>query len=729
MKRLLSFLIALCMILPLMIACNKETKPKEYLKIGTTDELGCVTVIVSQEGNDETADGTEALPYATVQAAMNDIAQIDHSIIGSVAVIVKSGTYSVTSPITVDPAPEQDKTAKIVILGEGDVTVTGGVTLTSSDFSPATGDAAQYFPEADKIVMIDLKNYGFTAEQINALISGGNYFKTVPALYSNGVLQTLSRYPNEGFVSVTEIYDSPETDLSKVKLPEGETTAKSIFFGEEHLDRMNTWHSTDTVFVGGHLTGLYIQDDTKIAEKSDSTPKMVLEHTVEAPKKGGVFYFYNIPEELDAPGEYYVDENAVLYYYPTEEFETAALTLPVSDGLFVLNTDARVENITLTSSRGTAVTATDAAEVWDCEINQIGGDWAIYFDGGFTDIKGNNIHNCRGGGIYVDAGDLEKLYTAAVSTVYNNHIHDYGKVIYPHAPAISANGVKVTVAHNEINDSFSKAISFTGAYQVIEYNKISNVLTASDNVGAVETTGLINIDNIVRYNHIANVGAAGYYYELPDYSYYGSAGILSNYSGSYYEVYGNVIDTINGDGIHMDGRYVNVHNNLLIGCANWYVMDTAHEYSLYFKNGETDGIYEFEDFIFSPVWKEANPDLASLIFDLNQTTKDDPRAWAVPLGNMIDRNWVYYDRYVRYFDNWGTAPYSIEDTVHRFSGDTIDVASDSRDNGNNTSYNSRRNKVVIEELLATEKVAEFVDMDWERFQTIGRVMTEWKLGE
>ena len=191
MKRLLSFLIALCMILPLMIACNKETKPKEYLKIGTTDELGCVTVIVSQRGNDETADGTEALPYATIQAAMNDIAQIDHSIISSVAVIVKSGTYSVTSPITVDPAPEQDRTAKIVILGEGDVTVTGGVTLTSSDFAPAAGDTAQYFPEADKVVQIDLKNYGFTAEQINALISGGNYFKTVPALYSNGILQTL----------------------------------------------------------------------------------------------------------------------------------------------------------------------------------------------------------------------------------------------------------------------------------------------------------------------------------------------------------------------------------------------------------------------------------------------------------------------------------------------------------------------------------------------------------
>ena len=727
MKRFLALVIALFIILPTLISCAKETRP-EYITVGTKDAAGAVTVVVSPDGNDENADGTEALPYATIQAAVNDIAMIDHSIVSSVTVLLKDGTYSVTSPITVEPAsPGNGRTATILFMGEGDATVTGGVTLTSSDFIPATGDTANLFPEADKIVQIDLKNYGYTAEEINALISGGNYFATVPALYSDGELQVLSRYPNDSFISVTEVYDAPAADVSKVTLNNGESVPKAIFFDSEHLERINSWHNTENVFVGGHVAGLEYQTDTKIAEKYDSTPKLVLEETEQTPKVGGVFYFYNIPEELDSPGEYYIDENAVLYYYPTDTFETATLTLPVSKGLFEISTYARVENLTLTSSRGTAITATAPVDVWDCEISEIGGEWAVYIDAPWTEIRGNHITNCKGGGVYVNTGNIETL-KAPSSSVYNNHIHNYGEIIRPAGTGISANGVNVTVSHNEICDSHSGAINFSGAYITVEYNRIDNVLTGADNVGAIETSGMLQVDNIIRYNYISNIGAAGIYASLPGYSYYGSSGIQGDNNASYYEAYGNIIETVNGNGIRMDGRNITIRNNLLIGCANWYVMATSHQYALYFKNGETDGILPFEDYIFSPVWKEANPDLASLIFDLNQTIRSDTRGWAVPTGNVIDKNWIHYDRFVRYFDNWGTAPYSIEDTVYRFSPDTIDIERGRRENANLSIYNSRRNTINLEELIATT-AAGFVDMDMDRFAQIGRVMNEWKIGE
>ena len=47
------------------------------------------------------------------------------------------------------------------------------------------------------------------------------------------------------------------------------------------------------------------------------------------PVPGMIIYFYNIPEELDAPGEYFIGDDAVLYYYPGENFETATFSLPV----------------------------------------------------------------------------------------------------------------------------------------------------------------------------------------------------------------------------------------------------------------------------------------------------------------------------------------------------------------------------------------------------------------
>ena len=35
---------------------------------------------------------------------------------------------------------------------------------------------------------------------------------------------------------------------------------------------------------------------------------------------------------LDAPNEFFIDDNAVLYYYPEEGFEDAFISLPVLDG-------------------------------------------------------------------------------------------------------------------------------------------------------------------------------------------------------------------------------------------------------------------------------------------------------------------------------------------------------------------------------------------------------------
>ena len=194
---------------------------------------------------------------------------------------------------------------------------------------------------------------------------------------------------------------------------------------------------------------------------------------------------------------------------------------------------------------------------------------------------------------------------------------------------------------------------------------------------------------------------------------------------SYYEIYGNIIEAVTGNGIKLDSRHATIRNNLLIDCSNWYVWHVTSNYFDHFK-WRNNGKLEVPDYIYSPLWKEANPDLASLITDLSQTTFTDPRAWSAPVGITLENNLVYFNRYGRAFSNWGTAPYSVDEAVFRFSGETVELEN-SFDHGskNITVYNSKRNKIVVEDLLAES--AGSVDLSIERFNRIGRIMNEWNL--
>jgi len=42
------------------------------------------------------------------------------------------------------------------------------------------------------------------------------------------------------------------------------------------------------------------------------------------------YYFFNVFEELDTVGEWYIDkENSVLYFIPPEDFENKSLNFPL----------------------------------------------------------------------------------------------------------------------------------------------------------------------------------------------------------------------------------------------------------------------------------------------------------------------------------------------------------------------------------------------------------------
>ena len=736
MKKIIALLLVLCIIVPALVACDNTTPvvdetqgsqntPDTSEPIVTPTEK--YTIAVSADG----ADGA----YTTVQAAIDAIADIDKAKYIGIDVIVKSGTYIITEPIAIAAANAGTASCPVTIIGEKGASIVGGVALTSADFVKATGDSLQYMPAEvqDKIVQIDLTKYGYTVDQIRAMIASRNYITEVPVLTVAGERQTLCRYPNEDWAQICaestmlDQYGNP-TMLTDNEGGEFQAETIRLEYGDEHFDTVTSWHDYSLAHIMGHFAVLWVPDRMIVSTVSETDATLTVPYFGGyAPVEGGIYFFYNVPEELDIPGEYYIDENAILYYYPGEDFEDAQISLPLSNGFMTLdNADyLTLDNLVFESSLSSGIVGTaDNLTIQNCDISAVVGEDAINLTGYNILIQGNHIHNLSQAGVFVNSGDLETL-TDGNSKVINNYIHDWGIVHYPYADGIAVEGVTNLVAHNIMHSSNASAISGEGAYNVVEYNHIYDVLRTSDDIGATGNSGLVC--NITRYNYIHHIGAVGVAGEVENLNKMGSAAIYWDGGSSYAEAYGNVIETVKGHGVIMNGgRSLKVHGNLIIDCTMWYVQCVAMFYARALDEGYTGARDRYPDYVNNAVWVEANPELSKIVEDLSQTTPDDPMGWCTTYGDELHSNWIHYNKYGRAFSNWGIRPYYVEDHVYTFCPDTVTIDKSGTDPEHTTDYNSRRGAPDIEQLIK-ETAAGVLDLTWEQFNQIGIVESEWHL--
>ena len=746
MKKIIALVLVLCMSFGMIVSVSASSPFVQRLNLArlirslfASDDDGygigevkddVLTVYVAANGKKD-ADGTKKNPYATITAARDAIRDIDRAGLSGIDILVTAGVYSITEPIDVTEEDGGSKNCPVRIIGEDGAQIVGGVAFTKDAFTKAEGEITKYFPETDKIVMLDLTKYNYSLDMIGELLANKDYQAVAPAFSADGVLQTLARYPNEseGWINITEgwMLDkngnvTPYTDNDVGRDHEQFPVQTKIQYGETHMERVQSWHSADGIKVAARFNQLWCSDNTYITTISQDEDVFYIPYTGGyEPLAGTVMYWYNIPEELDDPGEFYVTADGKLYYYPTDTFDTAIFSLPLSDGIFNINANyVTIENLKLESTRKNGLNITgDNVTVTDCEISAIAGECAILAVGDNIIIKNNSIHDCRKTAVDMESGNIETLEHGN-SLVTNNEIYNFGLNSWPYTMGVTIDGCGITVSHNDIHDSKTRAIYWLGAYQMIEYNDVYNVLTAADDIGAISSDHRVNVGNVIRYNYIHNIGCVGALAEIdkvnPDYKYLGCAGIYGDFGGSYWEAYGNVIEHVNGNGFQVGGRGITMRGNLIIDCTNWYVWITAMQYDDVYKYNKGYS-YVVPDYVYSDVWKEANPDLASLKLNLKDVPADDPLGWAMPVGNVVQSNWIHYNRGERVNNPWGVAPYYIYDEVYMFSFDTIDT-NGQRSNNNMSVYNSRRQTYDLKELITTT-AAGVIEITWEQFETIG----------
>lgn len=439
------------------------------------------------------------------------------------------------------------------------------------------------------------------------------------------------------------------------------------------------------------------------------------------PREGMVFFWYHIPEELDIPGEYYVDNDCILYYYPTDAHKTATYTMPTLDENIITFDGAEyitIDNLTIEASRGDGISGCgNNITIQNCTVQGVLRNGINLKNSTEITVQNNKVTSTGKSGISVCGGD-EATFTRANNLIYNNYVSDWSTVRGLMEFGIHGCGCGVTISHNEVCHSVDWGIEVGGVDVLVEYNHIYDVARFEGDQAAIHVC--TTFGGIVRYNYVHDAG-----FDDDHIDFMGIAGIDSDYPVGQVETYGNIVANVTGAGHLIPGSYIaDVHDNLYISCRRGAVNYTDQNYTN-ILHGASNGSFELEDYMTSELWLERFPFLGELKTTLTDEEVEalddtpvadlDPNYWFVTTGSSVKNNYVYIDKANLADPGKGlTKPYIYYELCAVFS-EIVEPTSDEI-----TVYSSKRQgHPDIKEAL--ERAAGTINLPYEEFEKIGRV--------
>lgn len=518
-------------------------------------------------GGADTNPGSQEKPFATLERArdaVRAVKQQDGILKDGCTVWLMEGDYFLEHSLELSAEDSGTADAPVVwkALSGTKVRILGGRIITG--FQPVTDEAVlARLQEAARaqVVSVDLRALGI--EDYGTFKSRGfarNASYSHGELFFDGRPMTLARWPNEGeWQTITGFPEDAETKDEHG----GHLGALTDGFFYES-DEPKRWQQPDNLWVHGYWAYDWANSYEQVAEL-DAEKQFI--RTAEPYghygfRKGQRFYCLNVLEELDTPGEWFIDrETGILYFWPPDAVDSGEALYSLLEQPFIKCTGAShilFQGLAFEAGRGNAIEITDGenVRVSGCLIRNMGTGAVAISNGKNHGVSGCDIFDTGDGGVALSGGDRQTL-TPGGHFAENCHFGRLGRWSKCYVPAVLLAGVGQRASHNLIHDHPHCAILFWGNDHLMEYNDIHHIALETGDVGAIYTGRDYTFrGNRIVHNYIHETGGVGM----------GSMGVYMDDCVSGTEVFGNVFYKAHWAMFIGGGRDHKVINNLFVDC-------------------------------------------------------------------------------------------------------------------------------------------------------------------
>ncbi len=440
---------------------------------GKTAEL-----FVGPKGKD-TNPGTKSKPLASLEAARNRLRAFG---MGKHTITLLSGDHYRSASFVLG---RED--SGLTVRGEPGAVLLGGQVVSGWTLSKDSR-----VPETSRGTVVEARLNG----DLGNLVRRGFGIHPSPAppeLFVRLTPQTLARWPNN------------EQWSTMVSGAEGRFGVKI------EPERLARWSKAADLWVHGYWT--YDWADTYEEVTSINLAAQTLStappHGVYGYKPGKRFYALNLLEELDTPGEYWIDrKGGILYAWLPARSETILSMLQTPLIQLEGAQSIQLERLTLACSRGEGIVIRGGSHVTvaGCTLRGLGTTGIDVQGGQNHRIMSCDLFDLGESGVTVAGGDRKTL-TPGGHIVENCDIHHYSRLCRTYRPAVGIQGVGNKALHNRLHDAPHNAILMGGNDHEVAFNEIYRVCTQTGDAGAVYMgRNLTMRGTVIKHNYFHDIG-------------------------------------------------------------------------------------------------------------------------------------------------------------------------------------------------------------------------------
>lgn len=583
---------------------------------------------VSPRGSDHNR-GTRAKPFATLARARDAVRAANPT--AGATVWLASGDYRVTAPIQFTAADSGSPAHPVVYRAMPGATprLTGGVAVRGFRRSKA------------HILVADLSAQGVTGYG-----SFGRRGQSLPAVAATLELffrdrpMPLARWPNRGWAHIAST-------------TEAKTKEQFAF----DTDRPARWLKAPDALLHGYWAYDWADSYERIAsiDPATRTIRTGLPHSSFGYKAGQRWRALNLLEELDEPGEWYLDRaTGQLYFWPPAPIRRGDAVVSVLDApLLELNNASYIQfrGLALEHTRSDAVTITggDGVLLSHCHLRNLGTRAVVIQGGANHGVEDSEVAFTGDGAIVLSGGDRRTL-TPGHHFARRNHIHHFGRWTRTYTGAVLLEGVGNRISGNTIHHSPHLAILLQGNDHRIEHNDIHTVAMETHDVGAF----YLGRDWTQRGNHVDS----NYFHNI------GQGNVNAIYLDDFTSgtlITGNVVERSHR-GVLIGGGHDNiVRANRFVACDMAIQFDArGRTWARSWFDGRDNTL--FDNLKAMPVkqepWRSRYPELLTV-------TEGNP---AIPKGNRLEANFAHATpQWISYLEE--TAPADITQIDNHLSAE------------------------------------------------------------